>query len=164
KALALDCRSLDYELVEIPADISLLICNTMVKHELAASEYNARRADCEEGVRVLSRQDPSVAALRDVTMDELDRRRSDLPEHVFWHCRHVVTENERVQKGVAALKAGNIEAFGALMYESHRSLRDDYEVSSPELNLMVQIASMQKGVIGARMTGGGFGGCTVNLV
>src|SRR5262249_16576415 len=99
-----------------------------------------------------------------VTMDELDQRRSELPERVFWHCRHVVTENERVQKGVAALKTGNIEAFGGLMYESHRSLRDDYEVSSPELNLMVQIASMQKGVIGARMTGGGFGGCTVNLV
>jgi len=163
-ALALDCRSLEYDLVEIPADIALLICNTMVKHELAGSEYNSRRADCEEGVRVFSRRDLAVVALRDVTMDELDRRRSELPERIFWHCRHVITENERVQKGVVALKAGNIEAFGSLMYESHRSLRDDYEVSSPELNLMVQIASMQKGVIGARMTGGGFGGCTVNLV
>jgi len=163
-ALALDYRSLDYELVEIPSNIALVICNTMVKHELASSEYNSRRADCEDGVRVLSRRDPAIVALRDVTMDMLDQRRSELPERVFWHCRHVVTENERVQKGITALKAGNIEAFGSLMYESHRSLRDDYEVSSPELNLMVQIASMQRGVVGARMTGGGFGGCTVNLV
>ena len=164
KAVLLDCRSLDYQLIEIPMDFSVVICNTMVKHELGRSEYNLRRADCEEGVRILARSRPNIMALRDVTMDELDRQRSELPEKIYWHCRHVVSENERVQRAAAALTSGDAEEFGSLMYESHRSLRDDFEVSSPELNLMVQIARMQDGVIGARMTGGGFGGCTVNLV
>jgi len=164
RAIALDCRSLEYELVKLPEHLALLICNTMVKHELASSEYNSRRADCDEGVRLLSRWTPGITALRDVSLADLDRHRSALPEKVYWHCHHVVSENERVQKAVAALKANDTKTFGDLMYESHRSLRDDYEVSSPELNLMVQIASMQPGVEGARMTGGGFGGCTVNLV
>ena len=164
KAIMLDCRTLEYESFEIPDDVSLVICNTMVKHELASSEYNSRRADCEEGSRILARSDPRITSLRDVTIDELDRRGSELPERIFWHCRHVVTENERVQEAAAALGSGDLEAFGTLMCESHRSLRDDFEVSSPELNLMVQIANMQEGVIGARMTGGGFGGCTINLV
>jgi galactokinase len=164
KAIMLDCRSLEYESFEIPEEVSLVICNTMVKHELASSEYNSRRADCEEGSRILARSDPRIASLRDLTIDELDRRRSELPERIFWHCRHVVTEDGRVQEAAAALSSGDLDTFGALMCESHRSLRDDFEVSSPELNLMVQIANMQKGIIGARMTGGGFGGCTVNLV
>jgi galactokinase len=164
RAIMLDCRSLDYESIEMPHDISLVICNTMVKHKLANSEYNSRRADCEEGGSILARSNPGIKALRDVTMHELDQRRNELPERIFWHCRHVVSENERVQRAAVALASGDVEAFGDLMYESHRSLRDDFEVSSPELNLMIQIASMQRGVIGARMTGGGFGGCTVNLV
>jgi galactokinase len=164
RAIVLDCRSLEYELVKLPEDLALVICNTMVKHELGSSEYNSRRADCEEGVRLLSRRSSGLEALRDVSLADLDEHRSELPEKVYWHCRHVVTENERVQKAVAALKANDTKTFGDLMYESHRSLRDDYEVSSPELNLMVEIAGLQRGVVGARMTGGGFGGCTVNLV
>ena len=164
KAIMLDCRSFEHELIEIPSDISIVICNTMVKHELGRSEYNSRRADCEEGVRILTGSSTRIEALRDVTMDELDRRRSELPEKIFWHCRHVVSANERVQRAADVLTSGDVDAFGILMYESHRSLRDDFEVSSPELNLMVQIARTREEVIGARMTGGGFGGCTVNLV
>ncbi len=136
----------------------------MVKHELAASEYNARRAECEEGVRLLARQFAEVESLRDVTMDNLERVKRELPEVVHRRCRHVVSENVRVAAASEALRREDLEAFGRLMGESHRSLRDDYEVSCKELDLMVDLASNADGLVGARMTGGGFGGCTVNLV
>ncbi len=164
KALMLDCRSLDYKLVPLPQDARLVICNTMVKHALAAGEYNTRRAECEAGVRHFAQSLPNVRALRDVTEADLKRYGNDLSEVIYRRCRHVITENARVPAAAKALEQGNLEAFGRLMNESHRSLRDDYEVSCKELDAMVELAQKAPGVYGARMTGGGFGGCTVNLV
>jgi galactokinase len=164
QALMLDCRSLDYRLLPIPEEVSLVICNTMVKHDLASGEYNTRRAECEEGVRRLSRRLPHVRALRDVRVEDLDRYRSDLPQTIYKRCRHVVTENKRVRDATVALEKADLGTFGRLMAESHVSLKDDYEVSCPELDLMVDLAGQVEGVYGARMTGGGFGGSTVNLV
>jgi galactokinase len=136
----------------------------MTKHALATDGYNDRRADCEAGVRALASRMPQIRALRDVTPDDLEANRDILPERVFHRCRHVVTENARVQSAAAALTAGDLDTFGRLMGASHQSLRDDYEVSTRELDLMVESAMEADGTIGARMTGGGFGGCTVNLV
>jgi galactokinase len=148
-ALLLDTCNLEYELLPLPNDVSVVVCNTMVKHSLADTEYNTRRAECESVARALGR------SLRDVALSEVENNR---------RARHVVTENARVQSAAVALKNKNLREFGRLMYESHRSLRDDYEVSCRELDTMVEIASTITGVYGARMTGGGFGGCTVNLV
>jgi galactokinase len=164
QALMLDCRSLDFRLLPIPADVSLVICNTMVKHDLASGQYNVRRAECEEGVRRLSHRLLHVRALRDVRLEDLDRYRTDLPETIYRRCRHVVTENARVRDAAAALEKADLATFGQLMAESHISLKNDYEVSCPELDLMVDLAGQVSGVYGARMTGGGFGGSTVNLV
>lgn len=163
-ALLLDCRSLEYELVKLPPGIQLVICNTMVKHEIGSSQYNVRRAECEEGVRALSKALPGIRALRDVTLAQLEAHRALLNPTVYSRCHHVITENDRVQNAVRALESGDVRSLGPLMRDSHRSLRDDYEVSCQELDLMVEIAAAQPGVIGARMTGGGFGGCTINLV
>ncbi|HMG72506.1 MAG TPA: galactokinase [Pyrinomonadaceae bacterium] len=163
-ALMLDCRSLDYRLLPLPDNMKLVVCNTMVKHELAASEYNARRAECEEGVRLLARELPEVRFLRDVTIGNLEQLGNELPAVVGKRSRHVVSENARVVEAAAALEREDLKTFGELMGESHRSLRDDYEVSCGELDVMVDIANQAEGVFGARMTGGGFGGCTINLV
>ena len=164
RALLLDCRSLEYKLLPLPARVRLVVCNTMVKHELASSAYNERRAQCEAGVQHLAQFLPHVTALRDVTFEQLEQFGRDLPEVVYRRCRHVITENARVLAAGEALQTGELDRFGQLMAESHRSLRDDYEVSAPELDLMVELASKVEGVYGARMTGGGFGGCTINLV
>ena len=163
-ALMLDCRSLEFTQLPLPDNIKLVACNTMVKHELASSEYNARRAECEAGVRILSQHLPHAGSLRDVCLDDIERFRSELPDVVYKRCRHVVTENDRVLKATDALRSGDLHAFGKLMRQSHQSLRDDYEVSCKELDLMVELANQVEGVFGARMTGGGFGGCTINLV
>jgi galactokinase len=163
-ALMLDCRSLQYQMAPIPDNARLVICNTMVRHELSGGEYNERRAACETASRKIASDKPSVRALRDVTMADLNACREELGEVVYRRCRHVVTENQRVLDAVDALKRGDLSRFGELMYASHTSLRDDYEVSCDELNIMVDIASRIQGVYGARMTGGGFGGCTINLV
>jgi galactokinase len=164
RALLLDCRSLEFKLLPLPDTVNLVICNTMVKHALASSAYNERRAQCEAGVKYLARFLPHVKALRDVTLEQLEEFGRDLPEVVYRRCRHVVTENARVLSAAEALEQHDLHRFGRLMAESHRSLRDDYEVSSKELDLMVDLAREVEGVYGARMTGGGFGGCTVNLV
>jgi galactokinase len=148
----------------LPDTVNLVICNTMVKHALASSAYNERRAQCEAGVRHLAQFLPDVKALRDVTIEQLERFGGDLPEVVYRRCRHVISENARVLAAGEALVQHDLHRFGELMAESHRSLRDDYEVSSRELDSMVEIACRVQGVYGARMTGGGFGGCTVNLV
>ena len=163
-ALRLDCRSLDYESLKIADKVRIVICNTGVKHELAGGEYNLRRADCEDGVRYLKKHLPDIRALRDVNLQELEYCASAMPETMFRRCRHVVTENERVLSATEALESGDLHRFGELMAESHRSLRDDYQVSCKELDIMVKLAEACRGVYGARMTGGGFGGCTVNLV
>jgi galactokinase len=164
KALMLDCRSLEYKLLPLPLRVRLVVCNTMVKHEHASSAYNERRAQCEAGVEHLARFLPNVSALRDVTFAQLEQFGRDLPDVIYRRCRHVVSENARVLAAAEALERGELARFGRLMAESHASLRDDYEVSSPELDLMVELASKVEGVYGARMTGGGFGGCTVNFV
>jgi len=163
-ALMLDCRSLEYELAPVPREVRLVVCNTMVKHELAASEYNVRREQCEAGVRFLASRLENVSALRDVSLDQLMSFRGDLTEVVFKRCRHVISENARVEAANRALKHSDLAELGRLMAESHRSLRDDYAVSCAELDSMVELASGIEGCIGSRMTGGGFGGCTINLV
>ena len=163
-ALLLDCRSLNFELLPIAAGSRVVICNSMVKHDLAVGEYNRRRADCETGAKILRRHRAEIRALRDVQLGDLDRHRQDLPEIVYRRCRHVVTENDRVVAAGRALYSGSLDEFGRLMYESHRSMRDDYEISCREIDLLVDFASTIEGVHGARMTGGGFGGCTVNLI
>jgi galactokinase len=164
QALMLDCRSLEYHAVRLPANIDLVVCNTMVKHQLAAGEYNVRRAECEEAVERLSAILPDVRALRDVDSETLEATRDCLTPTLYRRARHIVGENERVKSAAAALERGDVGALSVLMSASHRSLRDDYQVSCAELDVMVEIAGRQPGVYGARMTGGGFGGCTINLV
>jgi galactokinase len=160
----LDCRSLESTLLPIPSGLRLLVANTGVKHQHAAGEYNARRQQCEEGVRLLSSAMPGIHSLRDVSAAQLEQNSGLLPELIHKRCRHVVAENERVLQMAKALSTGDVESVGKNMAESHRSLREDYEVSCTELDIMVEIAVGLPGVVGARMTGGGFGGCTVNLV
>jgi len=163
-ALLLDCRSLEYRPVPIPNDVCLVICNSMVKHELASGEYNKRRADCDAGVLEISKYVAGIKALRDVSTTQLETYRLLLSSLVYRRCRHVITENERTQAAATALCNGDSQMFGQLMYASHRSLAEEYQVSCPELDLLVEAASKCPGVYGARMTGGGFGGCTINLV
>jgi galactokinase len=164
-ALLIDCRSLEQRLIPMALrGASVLVCDTRVKHDLASSEYNLRRADCERAVAILSRSIPGVRALRDVTPDDLARHEHLLPEVVRRRARHVVTENERTLVAASALEAGDLERAGAAMNASHVSLRDDYEVSAVELDAAVDAALAVPGVFGARMTGGGFGGCAVVLV
>jgi galactokinase len=163
-ALLLDCRALSFESLVIPDSVKLVISNTMVKHELASGEYNRRRADCEEAVRRLAVVLPRIRALRDVSLEQLEQHRNALSEVTYKRALHIVTENARVLDAAEALRTGDIGRFGKRMAESHRSLRDLYEVSCWELDLMVDLAYQQKGVYGARMTGGGFGGATINLV
>jgi galactokinase len=164
RALLLDCRSLEHKLLPLPEAAQLAICNTMVKHSLAGSEYNTRRLECEAAVKHFAQHRPEVRALRDVTEADLKQYGSDLPEVIYRRARHVITENARVLAAGAALEGGDLTGFGELMNSSHHSLRADYEVSCRELDLMVALARAVPGVYGARMTGGGFGGCTVNLV
>jgi len=164
-ALLIDCRSLETKQIPL-ANLSaaIIVCNTNVKHELASSAYNQRRAECERGVELLSKSLPGIRALRDVSVADFERHENELPDPVRQRCRHVVTENRRTLKAAQVLENGDRELLGELMRRSHESLRTDYEVSCRELDLMVEIASREDGVFGARMTGGGFGGCTINIV
>jgi galactokinase len=164
KALLIDCRSLARETVEIPAGLKIVVVETGVHHELASSEYNKRRAECEEGVRLLAAQLPGVRALRDVAPADLARCSPSLPAVVGKRCRHVVSENARVHDAIAAMRAGDLARLRTLMAESHASLRDDYEVSCPELDVLVELALAHPACRGARLTGAGFGGSTINLV
>ena len=163
-ALLLDCRSLHYRLLRLPESVRLVICNTMVRHNLAKGEYNDRRAECEAGARFFAGKLPNVKALRDVTAEQFQTYQSELPDTVRRRCHHVIGENARVLLAADALESSDLKKFGKLMDESHRSLRDDFEVSCSELDVMVDLANQVEGVYGARMTGGGFGGCTINLV
>jgi galactokinase len=170
QALFLDCRSLDFELVPLHLksvaedDVKIVVCNTKVKRELAGSEYNKRRAECERGVDLLKGFLPNIAALRDVSVEDFNKYADHLPPVTQQRCGYVIAENARVLASIAALRSGNLGRFGELMQASHAGLRDEYEVSSAELDAMVEIALSMDGIIGARMTGAGFGGCTVNLV
>ena len=157
-ALLLDCRSHKWSSIQV-APARFFICNTKAKHDLAESEYNKRRAECEAAAEFFG-----VESLRDVSLDEFERRSGEMPEIPKKRARHVITENARVLKAVAALGNGDLVDLGRLIDESHESLCRDFEVSSDELDLMTELARQQKGVRGARMMGGGFGGCTINLM
>jgi len=164
-ALLLDCRTLSY--VNIPTNLHeyrIVIISSEVKRELASSAYNERRAQCEEGVALFGQYDPTIASLRDVTPDLFDAYGDQLPDVVYRRCRHVITENARVLDASAALAADELVQFGRLMTASNNSLRDDFEVSCDELDCLVDIANDTEGVLGSRMTGAGFGGCTVTLI
>ena len=163
-ALLIDCRSRDVRPVAVPDDLELLVLDTGVKHSLAAGEYNRRRAECETAVRALRATDPEVSSLRDVRPEALESGRSALDEAAYRRARHVIRENARVLDFADALGSGERGRMGQLLRASHESLRTDFEVSCPELDTMVALASRESAVVGARMTGGGFGGCTVNLV
>jgi galactokinase len=163
-ALLLDCRSLDYKPIPIPQGVRIVVCNTMVKHDLATGAYNQRRAECEEGVRFFAQWNPKIHALRDVSIEMLESHSNDLAPTILKRCTHVIGENQRTLDAAQALLDGNLQKVGRLMRASHGSLRDLYEVSCRELDIMVEAAEGLPGFIGGRMTGGGFGGCTVNLV
>ena len=164
-ALLIDCRTLTVEQISFQTeDYAIAICDSKVKHKLALSEYNTRRAECEKGVEILREFLPEIAQLRDVSIADFENYAGVLPEIIRNRCRHVVTENERTLKAASALQKNDFAEFGRLMFLSHASLKNDYEVSCEELDILVEIARNSAGVLGARMTGGGFGGSTVNLV
>jgi galactokinase len=164
KLLMLDCRSLEWQTIPWPENIAIVIADTAVRRKLTSGEYNKRRSACEEGVRLLQQDLPDIKALRDVTLEDFNCLSGKLPDVVSKRSRHVVEEIERSKKAPGLLEAGDIQNFGRLMNECHVSLRDLYEVSCPELDAMVRIAQAIEGCYGARLTGAGFGGCTVNLV
>ena len=161
-ALLIDCRSLVYELVPLPK-MTIVVADTKKPRSLADTAYNERRGQCEAGAAVVGRQVDGVKALRDVTLDQLEACRGELSDVVYRRCRHVVTENARTLESVDILKAGDLEAFGERVNASHVSLRDDYEVSCRELDVISEIAWGTPGVYGARMVGAGFGGCAIAL-
>jgi galactokinase len=164
RAIKIDCRSLEHEAVTLPQEVSLLAVNSLVKHELGESAYATRVRECAEAVAILQQKYPEIRSLRDVPSEIVDRMEDSMPKHVFRRARHVTTENERVLAFIEASGRGDLLGMGRLFLASHRSLQRDYEVSSEELDFLVDTASDFSGVWGARMTGGGFGGCTVNLV
>jgi len=164
QALLLDCRTQKYDYVPLPMiNAELVVMNTQVKHSIGGSEYPVRQQQCRDGLAVLQADNPRVNALRDADSKILEAHKTKMDETVYRRCRHVITENERTRQASDALKKQDLAAFGRLMYQSHHSLRDDYEVSCPELDRLVDIASGITGVYGARMTGGGFGGCAIAL-
>lgn len=164
-AMLLDCRDLSKRFIPIDSrDLRIVISNTMVKHALTGGEYAKRRAECEKGVEYFKTLDADVKALRDVTMAQLHAAEGTLSDVVYRRCRHVIGENARATDAASKLSRQDYEDVGELMVQSHRSLRDDYEVSCPELDFLVDQAMKVRGVYGARMTGGGFGGGIVAIV
>lgn len=163
--ILLDCRSLDYKYV--PADLKdyqIVLINSKVHHELASSEYPVRVAECRAGVQYLQQFEPNIKSLRDVNLSLLEQHKSGLDNKIYKRCKYVTTENERTLQACEYLQQGEMEKLGALMFETHAGLRDDYEVSCPEIDFLVDFAKDFEGVAGARIMGGGFGGCTINLV
>ena len=163
-ALVIDCRDLNFQAVPLPSGVNIVVCDSNIRHQHSDSGYNERRAQCEEAVRLLKQKLPKIRALRDVTMDDLEQYGSLLPPVVLARARHVVSENQRVLEARDALLKGDVARFGELMNASHVSMRDDYEITVPDIDILVEIAQRQPGCYGSRMTGGGFGGCTVSLV
>jgi galactokinase len=163
-ALVIDTRDLSSRAVPLPGDVRLVICNSMVKHSHAGGGYNERRAEVDEGSRAVRMVNPAIHELRDATLTDLEKARASMSENAFLRCRHIITENARVEEAARALADGDMKRMGQLMYEAHSSYCDDFAASCPEADLLVELAAAQPGVLGARLTGGGFGGCTVNLV
>jgi galactokinase len=164
RAMLLDCRSLEYELLPLPDQVKVVICNSMVKHAVATGEYGDRSSEVEAGQAVLQRERPGVKLLRDATLEDLEACREMMSAASFKRCRHIITENARVLEAREALLQGDMDRFGALMVEAHVSFRDDFAASCEEVDVLVAIAIKQTECFGARITGGGFGGCTVNVV
>lgn len=164
RLLYLDCRSLEWQTLPLPSEVAIVIADTKMRRTLTSGEYNKRRADCEEAVRILSAELPDIKSLRDVPVETFNQYASRLPEQIKMRARYVVEEIERTQRVIPLLERGDMVAFGKLLNQCHASLRDLYEVSIPELDTMVRVAQSLPGCYGARLTGAGFGGCTVNLV
>jgi galactokinase len=164
RAMLLDTRVLKYEQLPLPDEVSVVICNSMVKHAVATGEYGDRSNEVMAGQAVLQRERPAVAMLRDATLEDLEACRSLMPLASYKRCRHIITENARVLKAREALLQGDMNRFGALLAEAHASVRDDFEASCTEVDVLVEIANQQEECFGSRVTGGGFGGCTVNVV
>ena len=164
--LFIDCRTNNYELIPFrDSNYQIVICDSKIRRDLINSEYNKRREECKKATEFFThRFGHKVQALRDVTIEEFKQYQEQLPETIARRARHVILENDRVQASKKAIEAGDYITFGQLMIESHQSLKVDYEVSCEELDLLVDLALKQEGVLGARMTGAGFGGCTVNLL
>lgn len=163
--ILLDCRSLQHRYAPIDLnDHIIVLCDTKVKHALVDSEYNTRRLECEEGVRILKKYYPTIQSLRDVSFDMLNKHKDELKEKVFDRCFYVVSEIQRVQDATKDLEANDLKAFGKKMYETHEGLSKLYQVSCPELDFLVDEAKKTGKVFGARMMGGGFGGCTINIL
>jgi len=163
-ALLLDCRSLDYHLAPLPPEVEFVLVNTMVKHSHADGAYKIRRAEVAEGTDILHQMTPNIHALRDATLEDLEHAKGKMAENVYKRCRHIISEDERTVEAAAALDAGDLKKFGALLVAAHASYRDDFEASCPEADILVELALDRPECIGARLTGGGFGGCTLNLV
>ena len=164
RAMLLDCRSLRHEMLPLPSSVKVVVCNSMVKHAVATGKYGDRRDEVESGQAILVRELSGVTMLRDVTIGELNACRDKMPLASFLRCRHIVTENSRVLEARVVLLKGNMAAFGQLMAQAHASFRDDFGASCVEVDALVEIAVRQPECFGARITGGGFGGCTVNVV
>jgi len=164
KALLLDCRSLEFYLLPLRPDIRIVIANSMVKHSIAEGAYRDRREEVEAGQAVLSKMNPQIKLLRDATMDDLKQARGRMSDASYRRCRHIITENARVLEARSALFGGDMRKLGDLLFAAHISMRDDFEASAPEVDKLVDLARSLPGCIGSRITGGGFGGCTVNLV
>ena len=163
--MLLDCRSLDFQYFPLElGTYQLLLLNTNVSHTLASSEYNTRRSECEQGVLILQKEYPGIVNLRDANLEQIVANKSKMPEHIFRRCLHVVTENQRVLDATKSLLAGDFKMLGELIYQSHFSLQNDYEVSCPELDFLVQQTLEKDYILGSRMMGGGFGGCTISIV
>jgi galactokinase len=163
-AIQIDCRTLDSEAVKLPTEVRVIVVNSMVKHELGTSAYRQRVAECQEAVAAIHELNENVHSLRDVIPAYLEKIGSSLPPILLKRARHVVTDNARVLEFAAASRLGELAEMGRLFVASHRSAQNDYEISCEELDFLVDTAIELNGVYGARMTGGGFGGCTVNLV
>jgi galactokinase len=163
RAMLLDCRSLEFELLPLPAEVRVVICNSMVKHAVATGEYGSRRDEVEAGQAVL-RDRLGFELLRDATLSDLETCRAEMSAASFLRCRHIITENGRVKAAREALLQGDVRRFGNVMVEAHASMRDDFAASCVEIDALVEMAMQQEDCFGARITGGGFGGCTVNLV
>jgi galactokinase len=164
RVMLIDCRSLEYELLPLPSQVRVVICNSMVKHQVATGEYGDRRDEVEAGQAVLRQERPGIALLRDATLLDLEACKDKMTAASFERCRHIITENGRVMEARAALLRSDVARFGELMVQAHASMRDDFAASCAEIDVLVEIAMRQDGCFGARITGGGFGGCTVNLV
>jgi galactokinase len=163
-ALAIDTRNLTAEPAPIPDALRLVVSNSMVRHSVGGGEYGERRSQVEEAAHALSLRNPGVKQLRDATLDELIAARDTMSPEAFLRARHVITDSARVVDGVAKLRAGDLAGYGRLMTEAHASFRDDFAASCAECDLLVELALALDGCLGSRLTGGGFGGCTVSLV